>query len=72
MIFGPILAILVLTAVIAAVMLILRWPSRPRDSETIPTTCRPVIGGSTVSRNASPRNEIDQDEYEERRRVRGE
>jgi hypothetical protein len=71
MVFGPTLAILVL-AVTAAVVLIARWPGRLWDSETLPTTCRPVIGDSTVSRNASLRGEIGQDEFEERRRVLGE
>ncbi len=68
MVLGPVWMILVLAAVIAGVVLLLRWLSPTGQSET---------GGSVretpldILRERFARGEIDKQEFEERRRTLG-
>jgi putative membrane protein len=66
MVFGPLFMILVLAAVIAVAVLLVRWLGVPRQG--------PVPPGRTaldILKERFARGEIDKNEYEERRRVLG-
>jgi putative membrane protein len=70
MIFGPIFMILVLVAVIATVVLIVRWAGGPWQSPVPhhPSGRAPL----DILKERFARGEIDKTEFEERRRVLGE
>ncbi len=67
MIFGPFFMILSLAAVIAVVVLLVRWLGGPSawPSSTIPPMRTPL----DILKERFARGEIDKDEYEERRRI---
>ena len=70
MIFGPLIMILVLAAVIAVTVLLVRWIGGPwpgGSSHQAPTST-PL----DILKERYARGEIDKEEYEERRRVLGE
>jgi putative membrane protein len=71
MIFGPIFMILVLAALIAVVVLIVRWLGGPWQypAPHHPPPGRPPLD---ILKERFARGEIDKDEFEERRRVLGE
>jgi putative membrane protein len=69
MIFGPLFLILVLGLVIAVAVLLVRWLAGPW-----PGASQPVPPGRTpfdILRERFARGEIDQEEFEKRRRVLG-
>lgn len=71
MIFGPIFMILILALTIAAAVLLVRWLSGPWH----PTATHQPPSGSPpldILKERFARGEIDQQEFEERRRVLGE
>ena len=70
MIFGPIFMILVLAAVIAVVVLLVRWlggPSHGMPMHHTPPGRTPL----DILKERFARGEIDKEEFEERRRVLG-
>ncbi|MGE5158035.1 MAG: SHOCT domain-containing protein [Gemmatimonas sp.] len=69
MIFGPFFMILSLAAVVAVVVLLVRWlgGSSTGFSSSRPSTRSPL----DILKERFARGEIDKDEYEERRRVLG-
>ena len=72
MIFGPIFMILVLAAVVAVVVLLIRWLGGPLQHPAplhYPSPGRPSLD---ILKERFARGEIDKEEYEERRRVLGE
>jgi putative membrane protein len=72
MIFGPIFMILVLAALIAMVVLLVRWLGGPWQQPApphYPPSGRPPLD---ILKERFARGEIDKDEFEERRRVLGE
>jgi putative membrane protein len=72
MIFGPIFMILVLVAVVAVVVLLIRWLGGPLQHPAplhYPPPGRPSLD---ILKERFARGEIDKAEYEERRRVLGE
>ena len=66
MIFGPLFMILVLAAVIAVVVLLVRWAGGPWQ-QTPPPSRTPL----DILKERFACGEIDKDEFEERRRVLG-
>ncbi len=71
MIFGPIVMILVLVAIIAAVVLIVRWLGGPWQHPATPHYASPARPSLDILKERFARGEIDKEEYEERRRVLG-
>ncbi len=67
-IFGPVMMLLVLAAIIAAVVIIARSVSQSGHGSHGPTAGRDPID---ILKERFARGEIDKDEYEERRRVLG-
>lgn len=69
MIFGPLLMILFLAVLIAAIALLVRWLGGPW-SETAPSHhARPTRTPLDILKERFARGEIGKDEFEERRRV---
>lgn len=68
MIFGPLFMILFLAALIAVVVLLVRWIGGPWQG-ILPPPSRTAID---ILKERFARGEIDKDEFEERRRVLGE
>lgn len=66
MILGPLFMILVLAVLIAAVVLLVRWAGGPWQG-TVPPGRTPL----DILKERFARGEIDQDEFEQRRRVLG-
>jgi putative membrane protein len=71
MIFGPIFMILVLVAVIATVVLIVRWAGGPWQPPALPHHA-PGRQPLDILKERFARGEIDKAEFDERRRVLGE
>jgi len=69
MIFGPIFMILVLAAVIAVAVLLVRWLGGSGRGEASPPSGRTALD---ILKERYARGEIDKEEYEERRRILGE
>ena len=71
MIFGPLIMILVLAVVIAAAVLLVRWAGGQwpgtGPSQSVPAGRTPLH----ILKERFARGEIDQDEFEKRRRVLG-
>ncbi len=67
-VFGPVMMILVLAAIVAAVVLIARTVGHAAHGPTSPAVGRDPID---ILKERFARGEIDKDEYEERRRVLG-
>jgi putative membrane protein len=68
MVFGPLLMILVLSAVIAAAALLIRWLGGPWQTTThhdTPSARMPI----EILKERFARGEIDKDEFDERRRL---
>jgi putative membrane protein len=72
MIFGPVFMILVLAAVIAVVILLVRWLGGPWYGAQPPYLAPPGRTPLDILKERFARGEIDNDEFEERRRVLGE
>lgn len=72
MIFGPVFMILVLAAVIAVVVLLVRWLGGPWYGPQPPYHPPPGRTPLDILKERFARGEIDKDEFEERRRVLGE
>jgi len=72
MIFGPIFLLVVLIAVIAVVVLIVRWLGGPMQHPGPPHYAPPGQRSLDILKERFARGEIDKDEFEERRRVLGE
>ncbi len=68
MVLGPVWMILVLAAVIAGVVLLLRWLAPPGQSGTDTAATKTPLD---VLRERFARGEIDKEEFEERRRTLG-
>lgn len=72
MVFGPLFMILALAAVVAVVVLLVRWLGGPwqgpASQHQVPPTRTPL----DILKERFARGEIDKDEFEERRRVLGE
>lgn len=69
MIFGPVFMILTLAAVIAVVVLLVRWLGGPWYGAQPPYHAPPGRTPLDILRERFARGEIDKDEFEERRRV---
>ncbi len=69
MIFGPFFMILSLAAIVAVVVLLVRWLGGPSTwpSSTFPPARSPL----DILKERFARGEIDKEEYEERRRILG-
>jgi putative membrane protein len=68
MVFGPLLMILVLSAVIATAVLLIRWLGGPWQTTTdhyTPSARTPI----EILKERFARGEIDKDEFDERRRL---
>jgi putative membrane protein len=72
MIFGPLFMILVLAAVIAVAVLIVRSLGGPRQGTAPPSYPPPSRTPLDILKERFARGEIDKNEFEERRRVLGE
>lgn len=72
MIFGPLFMILFLAALIAAVVLLVRWVGGPWQTTAPPHHTPPGRTPLDILKERFARGEIDKDEFEERRRVLGE
>lgn len=72
MIFGPLFMILVLAAVIAVAVLIVRSLGGPRQDTAPPSYPPPSRTPLDILKERFARGEIDKNEFEERRRVLGE
>lgn len=72
MIFGPLFMILFLAVLIAAVVLLIRWPGGPWRGTMQPHHAPPGRTPLDILKERFARGEIDKDEFEERRRVLGE
>jgi putative membrane protein len=72
MIFGPIFMILVLAALIAFVVLIVRWLGGPWQQPAPLHHAPPGRPALDILKERFARGEIDKDEFDERRRVLGE
>lgn len=71
MIFGPLFMILVLGLVVAALVLLIRWPAGPWRSVQPPYHAPPPHTPLDILKERYARGEIDKTEFEERRRVLG-
>ncbi len=71
MVFGSLFMILVLAAVIAVVVLMVRWFGGPGGGYTTPSHPPPARTPLDLLKERYARGEIDQKEFEERRRVLG-
>ncbi|MBI4966483.1 MAG: SHOCT domain-containing protein [Rhodospirillales bacterium] len=72
MVFGPLFMILALAAVIAVVVLLVRWLGGPWQGTASPHPAPPNRTPLDILKERFARGEIDKDEFEERRRVLGE
>lgn len=72
MIFGPLFMILALAAVIAVVILLVRWIGGPWVGIQPPYQPPPGRTPLDILKERFARGEIDKEEFEERRRVLGE
>jgi putative membrane protein len=70
MVFGPLFMILVLAAVIAVAVLLVRWLGGPWHG-TAPHQAPPGRTPLDILKERYARGEIDKEEFEERRRVLG-
>lgn len=71
MIFGPLFMILFLAALIAVVVLLVRWVGGPWQGTVPPHHTPPGRTPLDILKERFARGEIDKDEFEERRRVLG-
>lgn len=71
MIFGPLFMIVVLGAVIAAVVLLVRWLGGPSYGTPPAHHAPPGRTALDILKERFARGEIDKDEFEERRRLLG-
>jgi putative membrane protein len=71
MIFGPIVMILVLAAVIALAVLLVRWIGGPWHGMQPPHYVQPGRTPLDILKERYARGEINKEEFEERRRVLG-
>jgi putative membrane protein len=71
MIFGPLMMILVLAAVIAVAVLLVRWLGGPWQGTVPPHHATPGRTPLDILKERFARGEIDKEEFEERRRVLG-
>jgi putative membrane protein len=71
MIFGPLMMILVLAAVIAVAVLLVRWLGGPWQGTVPPHHTTPGRTPLDILKERFARGEIDKEEFEERRRVLG-
>ena len=71
MIFGPLIMILVLAVVIAAAVLLVRWVGGPWPGTAPSHHAPPDRTPLDILKERFARGEIDQDEFEKRRRVLG-
>ncbi len=71
MIFGPLFMILMLAAVIATVVLLVRWLGGPWQGTVSPHHLPPGRTPLDILKERFARGEIDKDEFEERRRIFG-
>ena len=71
MIFGPLIMILVLAAVIAGAVLLVRWLGGPWHGAQPTHHAPPGRSPLDILKERYARGEIDKDEFEERRRVLG-
>ncbi|QWG19272.1 SHOCT domain-containing protein [Bradyrhizobium sediminis] len=71
MILGPLFMILVLTALIAAVVLLARWAGGPWQGTIPPHYMPPGRSALDILKERFARGEIDKEEFEQRRRVLG-
>lgn len=71
MIFGPLMMILVLAAVIAVAVLLVRWLGGPWQGTVPPHHAAPGRTPLDILKERFARGEIDKEEFEERRRVLG-
>jgi len=71
MILGPFFMILVLAAVIALVVLLVRWLGGPWQGATLQMPEPPRRTPIEILRERFARGEIDKEEFEERRRLLG-
>ena len=69
MIFGPVFMILMLAAVIAVVVLLVRWLGGPWSGTQPPRQVPPGRTPLDILKERFARGEIDKDEFEERRRL---
>lgn len=69
MIFGPLFMILALAAVIAVVVLLVRWLGGPWYGAQPPYQPPPGRAPLDILKERFARGEIDKEEFEERRRV---
>jgi len=71
MFFGPLFMILVLAAVIAVAVLLVRWIGAPWNSAQPPYPMPPGRTPLDILKERYARGEIDKNEFDERRRVLG-
>jgi putative membrane protein len=69
MIFGPLVMILVLAAVIATVVLLVRWLGGPSYGAASPHHAPPGRTALDILKERFARGEIEKEEFEERRRL---
>jgi putative membrane protein len=69
MIFGPLIMILVLAAVIAIVVLLVRWLGGPWHGAALQHGAPPGRTPLDILKERFARGEIEKDEFEERRRL---
>lgn len=69
MIFGPLMMILVLAAVVAIVVLLVRWIGGPGHASAPPHHAPPGRTALDILKERFARGEIDKEEFEERRRL---
>jgi len=72
MIFGPVIMILVLAALIATVVFLVRWLGGPWHGTISPHYAAPGRTPLDILKERFARGEIDKKEFDERRRVLGE
>ena len=72
MVFGPLVMVLTLAAVIAAVVLFVRWIGGPWQGTLPPYQTPPGRTPLDILKERFARGEIDKEEFEGRRRVLGE
>lgn len=71
MIFGPLIMILVLAALISAIVLLVRWLGGSWHAIEPPRHAPPARTAFDTLRERYARGEINKEEFEERRRVLG-